>query len=187
MKMYVANVTEQFHQFSYRIPEVNQTRNLTIPPRAQVKLPDDMTREQVDAVVTQHAPYGMIAVEEVGSGTNRRRFSNLLYSLVMPVPGVRIELQYVRNHEVLVDRGKEIRKETAVASNLGLVAELDKRTRNTEMAGAEVSNFGAEVIEDERPDVSDSDRLSETYKVTGDATASKIAPKRGRGSRPVGG
>jgi len=183
MKMYVANVTEQVFDFRYRLPEVSKPRALSIPPRAQVRLPDDMNQQQMDAVVAQHAPYGFTSVEQVSASNRAGRKISLCYGVDRPVPGVRMELLYRNNYEAAVKDGEKTRKETAVASSLALVNTVDEQTRNTELAGVadRTRNFMTEVIEEESPDNSDATRLAESYKVTASATPAKAGGgKRGR-------
>jgi hypothetical protein len=169
MKMFVANVSDQIFAFCYRLPEVEKLRGpINIPPRAQIMLPDkDMTQQQVDAVIKQHAVYGMVRSTEVGGGAIRRARHNLCYSIDAPVPAIRMEGLFRDNHDVLVKEGQVTRQQTAVASSIALDEEVDKRTRNTEMEGVaqEPKNFVVDVVEDERRDVSDSDRLAEGYRV----------------------
>ena len=177
MKMYVANVTEQINEFRYRLPEISKPRSLSIPPRTQIKLPDDMSQMQIDAVVRQHAPYGFISVDEVSASQRKGRKINLCYGVDRPVPGVRIEFLYRQNYDVAVKEGEKIRKETAVAGSLALANEIDLRTRNTELSGVAdaARNFTADVIEEELPDNSDATRLAESYRVA------PVTPPRPRG------
>ncbi len=180
MKMYVANVTEQVFDFRYRLPEVSKPRALTIPPRAQVRLPDDMNQPQIDAVVKQHSPYGFVAIDAVSASTRAGRKINLCYGVDRPVPGVRMEFLYRSNHEAAVKEGEQTRKETAVASSLAMSNEVDLRTRNTELAGVaeRTRNFTADVIEEESPDNSDATRLAESFRVTADAKPVRAAGGR---------
>ena len=169
MRMYVANVSDQIFAFCYRLPEVDKLRGpINIPPQAQITLPDkEMTQQQVDAVVKQHAPYGMIPASEVGGRLAKRIRHNICYSVDSPVPGVRMELLFRDNHDQLVREGQETRKRTAVVSSVALDNEVEKRTRNTELSGIteQPKNFLVDMVEDERRDTNDSERLAEGYRV----------------------
>lgn len=178
-KIYVANVSRQIFEFRYRIPEFTQERRVTIQPMSQVCLPDrELSTEQIGAIISQHAQYGFIAVEEIGSRTNKHKFAGQCYSIDKPVPAVKIEFQIIANQEVLEQRGREIRKETAIASSISLNNELEEQTRGTELAGRDLArNFVTELQEDEQKDGFGSTApVNESFKVE-DPKGSKIVSK----------
>lgn len=121
MKMYIANCTQQRQIFMYRLPETNGSgmmggqRQQDIEIGQQVILSGDLNKFQIDAVVDQHARYGLVAVEEIDR--TKGAFTGLCYSIDKPVPVNKLLYVINANKGVLDLRGQEIRKEAAVAIN----------------------------------------------------------------------
>lgn len=113
MHMYVANGTQQAHNFMYRLPERPGEFQLLIPPGGQVRLPHDMSTPEIDSVVAQHQRYGM--VQATPNFKFDRRLAPLCYSLGSPVKLDQIHALIVANREVLTERGKRQREEAGVA------------------------------------------------------------------------
>lgn len=113
MKMYIANLTRQNHNLSYRVPG-SGVRTLSIPVGAQVLVPGDPEVDAVNAIVTQLSRYGMRRADELD---RTRAFSGICYSTDRPVPGAKIERGVRQNIAVLAEQGKVMRQEAAVAGN----------------------------------------------------------------------
>lgn len=113
MYMYVANGTQQAHNFMYRLPEKPGEFQLLIPPGGQVRLPHDMTVPEIDSVIAQHQRYGM--VQATPNFKFDRRLAPLCYSLGHPVKLEQIHALVIANREVLTARGKKLREEAGVA------------------------------------------------------------------------
>ena len=63
MKLYIANCTVQHHDFHWRQKGDRQTKVNIIKPAQQIKLGNDnWTKEDIDRIVKQHGPYGLIHV-----------------------------------------------------------------------------------------------------------------------------
>ena len=180
MRVFVANVSEKRYEFMYRIPEETKVRKVTIQPRAQQRLPDDLTKEQIEYIVDHHGRYGFIPVDEVGSGSGKKRYSELCYSVDKSVSPLKMEALYRINHNILVERGKEIRKQTAIASNNKLVETIEREARGTEFSGGEIENFTTTIQEQDSKDGFGSDPINESFRVVENPGQSKIAPGRGR-------
>lgn len=111
-KMYVANCTQQVQDFVYRVPGQSAPRRQPIQIGEQIKLSGDLEEADVNYIISQHAKYGMIRVDEID---RTRTFIGLCYDIDKPVPGKRILIAIEHNQEVLTARGEQIRKESAVA------------------------------------------------------------------------
>jgi hypothetical protein len=184
--MFVANVTEQFFEFRYALAEDAQKRirAITIPPGAQVVLPDqNLTKGQVDYIVEQYGKYGFVKADEIGSKTWRGVFSGYAYDIDKPVPGARMELQYKLNFDVMQERGAKIRQETAIASNVRLNETLKEQTRNTDLNDKiDIRKFKTELEEVETKDTGKDAVVEHTF-VNPDPSGSKIIPTRQRNAR----
>jgi hypothetical protein len=116
--MYIANCTQQVQDFIYRLPETPGPRSQRIDIGSQVQISGDLSTPDIDAIVRQHATYGLVSVDEVD---RTKPFVGLCYSVDKPVPVAKIKSAIAHNYDVMVERGKELRKEAAVATESSLV------------------------------------------------------------------
>ena len=112
MRLYVANATPQNHVFMYRLPEKTGEYQLSIPPGSQVRLPQELSKPDIDSIIEQRARYGFV---EARTARSFRQFSALCYSVDKPVVHEAIHGLILHNQDVLVERGKEIRRAAGVA------------------------------------------------------------------------
>ena len=110
--MYIANLTQQIQEFTYRLPEHKRPIRITVPIGAQLVLPGDLTTPEIEAIVETQAPYGFTPVSEINK---TKAFVGVCWQL-----DKRIDLNTLRygiqhNFKVLDARGHDIRKEAAVA------------------------------------------------------------------------
>lgn len=145
MKMYVANTTKQNFDFSYRVLEETSLRTQMIPMGGQVALSDDLNQGQIDNIVKHHARYGMIRADEIDRA---RPFVGYCYSIDKPVSIATITKAMHHNTTVLMERGRHIRQEAAIAESGRIESALaDAQApvglRNFEMAVIEENNDGS--------------------------------------------
>jgi hypothetical protein len=119
MRMYVGNCSQQVQDFYYRVPEEAQGRSSglrmqKIDVGSQVIISGNLSTPQIESIVAQHAPYGLIRVDEID---RTRPYIGLCYDVDRPIPVNKLKYAIEHNREVLIKRGEEIRKETAVAVN----------------------------------------------------------------------
>ncbi len=115
MRVYVANCTQQVQDFAYRVLGQNGIRRQTIEIGRQVLLSgSDWGTPEIEHLVKQHARYGMVALGDVD---RTKPFVGLCYSIDKPVPVEKLRRALAHNKEVLQERGKVLRQETAVAMN----------------------------------------------------------------------
>jgi hypothetical protein len=112
--MFVANGTQQNQLFFYRLPGVAQARRQEIPIGCQIKLSGQLSSHDIDAIIEQHSKYGLVRTDEVD---RTKPFVGLVYSIDKPVPSPYITRVIEHNEKVLIERGRRIREENAVALN----------------------------------------------------------------------
>lgn len=114
-KLYVANCTQQNQDFVYRVPDaVNSVRRQPIPIGGQILISGDLDEAAVNYIVSQHARYGLVRVDEID---RTKPFIGMCYDVDRPIPAKRIMIALEHNQDVLVGLGKKIREESAVALN----------------------------------------------------------------------
>jgi len=158
MKLFVANTKNQNEHFHYRIPGNNKLMSQHIEAGKQVQIYGDLQPEEIGAIIAQHEMYGMIEASKVKA---EKSFIGLCFSTDKPVTLNAIQMAFSHNDEVLDERGKQIRKITAVAIDDA----LDKMTPGKLRASR------SEIIEDEQR--GQESRMAEGIEVTRSAKGRK--------------
>lgn len=173
MRIFVGNATKQVLTFSYR-PPGKGVRSQSVPIGGQIQLSGDLTTEEVDCVISQNERYGLVDVKEID---RTKAFIGICYSLDKEISLSYLQRAFDQNHRVLVERGKEIRTNAAIAVNQGLEAELAEN----QLGG--LSQLEMSVVEQDSPSRSNDagPMVAEGVRVSRDADAPP-AP-RGRSSR----
>jgi hypothetical protein len=128
--MHISNCTQQFHIFRYRVAESPRDFEREIPPGGQITLlnrdgTQNLSTQDVAAVVSRYEPYGMIAIADIGRIPGKH---DLVYSLDRPASFLKITEQIERNRTVMILQGKRSREAAAVASNERLSAQVASMT-----------------------------------------------------------
>jgi hypothetical protein len=160
MKMFVANATKQVVRFLYRIPESSGVRAQDIPIGGQVQLSQDLPVESVNIIIEQLHRIGAV---EAAQAYRAKEFTGTCYSFGSPVKMDTIAALIDQNTDKLVERGQQIRQESAVSVNNVLDGELRESGRPEVLR-----NFEASVTEIERVGQVDP-RFEETISVSRDA------------------
>jgi hypothetical protein len=134
MRLYIANCTQQIQQFHYRVPETGGAmaggvRVQPIDIGSQVVLTGDLNQLQVDSIVAQHRKYGLVKIDEVD---RTKGFSGMCYSIDRPVPVHKIIYVMEQNKSVLDMRGRQTRKEAAVAVNQQIETNMGDQLKKLE-------------------------------------------------------
>lgn len=162
MDLYVANLTRQHQNFSFRMPGSGKLMQIPIRIGEQARVLRDESQIIITKIVEQHEPYGMIPVSEI----NRAKpFVGLCYSVDKKINVDAIMAGLEHNTEVLVDRGREIRRAAAVQTSNMIENALAEANRETNQ---EVALDELEILVDEadaRTGRSASDGLREGIKV----------------------
>ena len=176
-KLYVANVKQQIEQFTYWVPGSPRYFTQEIPIGGQILVAGkDLPQGVVDGIVAQHRVYGILPASEALTG--RVQYSGVCYSIDRPVRYDHL-LQLVNGYRtILVDRGRKLREEAAIATDDYINQQLFSqqvpgRLENLEMSVEEVSRDQR----DETPEVSEGVRVSRA------AQAAATGRRAGRGMR----
>lgn len=122
-RLYVANCTRQFQEIHFRLDfasnenpmgRVPPAKRQTIPPGRQVPLGGDLHMTQVDDIVSQLKPYGLIGVADIG---RVKGFTPYVFNVDKPVTPAQMRDVIQSNAEVKLKDGKDLRQMAAVASN----------------------------------------------------------------------
>ena len=170
--LYVANATRQTFEFTYRLPEVKGAKAQTIPIGGQVNIGSGQLRSaDIDAILEHYRSYGLVSVTEAEKRTVP--FSGLIYSTDKPVPIDRLQKTMTRRVDDLVDLGKKIRQEAAVAVNNAIESEMEEQRFESRLTNLEMT------VQEEESKVGDrtGPRISEGVRVVRDEQASN-KPKR---------
>ena len=143
MDLYIANTTKQNVAFYYRVPESVALREQTIRVGSQERISGNLSTPDIDAIIAQHAPYGMVSADELD---RVKGFVGLCYSVGKPIPAAKIERAMNENISVLIRRGKETREMGAIASSVAIENTLAEQSRPEIL-----KEFDASIVE-ENPD-----------------------------------
>lgn len=174
MKLYIANAKAQTESFTYRIPtpvgeRTRGARVQIIPAGQQVEISGDLSRVEIDAIISQHAKYGLVAADELD---RNRDFAGLCYSVDKPVTSSRIQRLMGTNILHLEEKGREQRALAAVATN----GRLEDDLKESRVPG-QLTNLEYEVVE-QRSRLSDSpETTAERVRVSRDPEADSKRPR----------
>lgn len=135
MDLWIGNATRQRYTFMYKVPEVAQYRHVTIEPGRQERIAR-LTAEEVAYIVDQHAMYGLISQDDIDRS---QAFHGTCYSVDKPVSAPRLSYLMDHNLDELVERGREIRKVTAVAQSMNMDRALAETNRPERVSAMDVT------------------------------------------------
>lgn len=177
MKLYIANATKQRIDFMYRVPEQAGVRNQPIDIGSQILISGSelMNTKQVDSIIDQHRPYGLVNVDEVD---RTKGFAGMFYSVNDPISGVKIMRAVQHNTAVLQERGKQIRKEAAIVGNQLLENSMSEQEIPGNLKATEFS-----VVEENHDDRDENPALAEGVRVTRSEPETTRPAVKSRGGR----
>jgi hypothetical protein len=150
-KLYIANCTPQVHMFAYWIAD-GPGRHLIQPiePGAQIQVGGkQLSTPQIDSIIAQHAPYGLVSVAEAFKRGVRGRFDGMAYSIDQEVPLVKLYEMVELRKGVLGVQGERMRTMAAIATNEYIEGEMQARAIPGRQTATDVS------IEEMTRDVND--------------------------------
>lgn len=118
-KLFIANCTKQFQDFTYTLPERPGVITQRIGPGGQLAIYGDLNPLQIESILAQHANYGLVPAVEVDRA---KEFVGLCFSIDTPVKMPKIEKMLDHNDQMLRKRGEEIRDRSAIALNQAVEA-----------------------------------------------------------------
>jgi hypothetical protein len=173
MKLFIGNATSQNFNFHYRLPERKSVFQQFIAYGQQIQISGDLSQPEVDAIIQQGSTYGMLAVEEIDR--HATRYHGLVYSVGKQIASSNIEKLFHANTGVLVNIGRELRKNAAIVENNRLLVNNQQHglpnIRETEIS-----------IQEEK-DSGDGKQLAEGFRTEYDTPTQ---PRRGRSRRSRG-
>jgi hypothetical protein len=172
VRLYIGNATKQQHDFVYLVPGTKAPRRQMVPIGGQVVLSGELTREEIDAIIQHHSAYGLTEATLVH---HVRGFTGLLYSVDTPIRHTAIHHLMIHNTEVLVDMGKQIRREASIAGNDQLASTLQEAQRPEALRQMEAS-----VVEENHDDRSPDPAVAEGYRVIPGGRAPEPDTRAGR-------
>lgn len=127
MILYVANPTRQHHRFAFRLPESSGTVVQEIRKGCQVRVARSggktaLTSADVNAIIDQHRMYGILPLDEA---LKAKAFVGKFYSIDKPVSSAQLLTVFKRNEEVLKERGRVMREQTALSVDSAIKNSLD--------------------------------------------------------------
>lgn len=138
MQIFIANITKQAHDFTYRKREVNKLVTRPISAGGQILI--DTDKDEIDFIIEQAGRYGMVHHKEIRNGKN---FNGLAYNFDKPLNIEAIKAGIQHNDEVMEAVALEARQNAAVATD----SALQDVARN---GGAKVSGLEVEITEVKR-------------------------------------
>jgi len=172
MKMFIANTTHQRHSFEYRMLEQNGVRRQMVEIGGQTQISGDLTQRDIDYIVKQHEHYGLVKVDEVD---RTKPYIGLCYSIDKPIAVNAIRVALAHNNDVLVERGKELRKEAALAVESNVEQQAPGALKQFEMTVIEDTKDGGD------PSINEGVIVDRNFNGDERAANARRAARRGRG------
>ena len=187
-KLFIANVGRQNQVVCYRLDygkdgELKDTnrrfepaKQQEIPPGRQVMIGGDMHMRQIEDIVDQLKPYGLIGALDA---PRQQKIATLVFNIVNPVPAKTMESVRDGNAELQTAEGHDRRMKAAVATN-----DIVQNTVANQFLEKGIPDQPADktVITFEQQEQSDlgEKTIAEGYRVE----ASTAAPPKNKGGRP---
>lgn len=147
-KLYVYNCSQQIQEVHYTLPEVRGYRKYTIEMGRQTALNGELHGPELDVVIQQLERYG---ATEAGKIRDVKHYSGLIYSVDKPVNIDQIKHGTAHNKQVLVEEGKKIREQAAMAVNQDLENSTGAAPGVLEMSVEEEKSGSLESDEEHAP------------------------------------
>lgn len=173
MKLYIANCTKQAYHLASRIPEMSGVKIIEIPIGGQMQIAGELSQPQIEAIIDQHRIYGLVSVDEF---KRLKEFVPLVYSEGRPVTVDVIKQIMALNNGVLVQRGKDIRQQAAVATS----AAISQNLEDISPEAPSLETLEMSVVEETRGDLNEGDPMAEGVRVQREPGQPKQARKAGR-------
>lgn len=172
MKMYLGNCTQQNQVIFYRLPGIPSPRQQEVRIGTQIQIAGELTPEQIDSIVNQLRPYGMVRVDEID---RTKPFIGMCYQMDKPIKIELIMRAIEHNKIVLTERGQRIRQEAAVATTQTIEQQLAGTPGALKSLEIEVSEVPA------KDGMTPSTGFNEGLRVTRDEDAEhgSVVPKSG--------
>lgn len=175
MRFFIANCTKQSYHLASRIPEMSGVKIFEIPIGGQMQIAGDLNQMQIEAIIDQHRMYGLASVAEF---ERVKEFVPLVYSEGKAVSADVIRRCMALNNGVLIQRGRDMRKQAAVATSESISQTLAELSNQS----PELERLNMSVVEESRGDLNEGDPMNEGVRV--EREPGQPAPVRNKGGRP---
>src|SRR5579871_663208 len=144
VKMFIANCTSQNQDFTYRLPKSPLSEG-TPGPRIQqigigrqIQISGELTAPDIEAILKQHARYGLIHVSEID---RTRPFTGMCWS-EKPISVEKVKRLWMHNQGVLADRGRAQRQAAAISAHEQIEEQNPGALKALELSVEEVPTEG---------------------------------------------
>jgi hypothetical protein len=175
VKLFVGNGSKQNHDFLYWVPSAKAARTQRIPIGGQIQISGELDRAAIDSIIEQHAPYGFAAASEIDHITE---YVGLCFSVDKPISLTQLDKLMRHNTQVLSIRGRELRKQAALAGNDQLQASIADSGRPETLRQMEAS-----MVEENHDDRSPEPVLAEGFRVIEGGAGDPIPARSARAMR----
>lgn len=133
--LYVANCTQQNHQFIYRLPEKTQSVSRDISGGQQISI-NNLSEPDLNSIVEHHRRYGMV---RVGEKTDATHATPTVYQVDKPITVVQLQAVIERNHLILQADGRRRRELAGMAISSAIEDNLFRRQLPDRLKAVELS------------------------------------------------
>jgi hypothetical protein len=133
--VFIGNATKQILEFAYKLPE-RKLVTQRVGVFKQVRLAVDCSQKDIDAIFEQWGKYGLVNATEIESV--RKDFEGYLISVGKPIASEKLARATHYREDVLVERGKQLRKDAAIAMMNTIENETGQIAKNYEVSVAEI-------------------------------------------------
>lgn len=172
MDLYVGNATRQVYDFGYRALETMAPRSQKIQPGTYTKVSGDLSTEEIDHILKQHAKYGIVADDAI---SRAKEFHGTCYSVGKPPARAKLMYLMDSNLSQLVKRGEHIRRAHAIAQSNAINGALVESGREER-----VSAFDLTVQQENHDPSNEVPQMSVGMLVTSDGEAKPRGQQRRR-------
>jgi hypothetical protein len=168
MPLYVANLSRNVLEFTYRVAGENRYFTTKILPFAQESIYSRGTPDELASIVDQNKPYGLVAVSDID---RTKAFIGMCYQFDKPIQPDKMIPVARHNDDVLTRDAQESRKITAIAMDNALA-------RSAQETGLKFN--GVEVELEEQEQKGSDTQINETIAVEGQGRSRRQRGGRGR-------
>lgn len=108
MKLFIANITKQIHDFHYVLPENKKVFVQPIASGSQIML--TVSDLEAQAVIDQHSKYNMVSVKDI---KDRTKFVGLTYQIGKAIDVELLQSGFTHNEMVLIREAQQRQEEIA--------------------------------------------------------------------------
>jgi len=115
MALFIGNPTKQVQQLFYRVPEVANLQDESIPMGGQISVAAhrNLTRAQLEGILAQHLPHGLIEAKDVPKVKGR---IGLVYQWDKPINFERLHLGIEQNDDEALKISDQVLLEQSAAT-----------------------------------------------------------------------